>query len=646
MTMNTSTEPHRASPAVHPMVRTAYLPRVVSWALAAMIVVSALPAGSYLLAAAAVAIGFGWPHAARLLGGRAEDQRAAGLRHLLVDGFLAGLFIGLCGFSPLPAGAIAIVALGFQLMMAGPRQLARGAAAVLLGMAASLPLVGFNPVYESSLTTTNLCLAFFGAAFWSSAYLVNGTTRDLVATRRGLRDANGRMQEQARSLELAVAESIEVNEVARTVNAALDIDDVLERVLQSLRKVFDFDQAGTLTIDRDRGALILDRFVGPGATGEIEDRLRSGSIPLAASTSVFVRSLGLDGPHCIPDITSDSAMTMDPADLTFWELNPMRSVVICPLEIRDEVIGLLCLGSRDKACRLDDRELMIVERIVTHVATAIWSARLFQEAQRARRLAERELEIGREIQAEFLPERLPEMEGWEVSARLRSARQVSGDFYDAFALDDGRVVLVVADVCDKGVGAALYMALFRSLLRAAADAPAGGAVPFPARALRLANDYIADTHDRSNMFATVFIATVDPDTGELEYANGGHEPPAVLRRSGAIERLEPTGPAVGLMPGSTFGSRRCLLGLGDTLLAFTDGVTEARSPAGELFGEGRLLDVVDAADGSVEAAFDRLEAAIDRHADGGPPSDDITLLAIRRVAAEALGAHDVQRGVA
>jgi serine phosphatase RsbU (regulator of sigma subunit) len=401
-----------------------------------------------------------------------------------------------------------------------------------------------------------------------------------------------------------------------------------------------------LTITDDNRSLALDRFVGPGATEEIESRLRSGSIPLSATNSVFVRALNSDGPLCIPDITQDSAAAMVPCDLAFWELNPMRSVVMCPLEIRDEVIGLLCLGSRGEPCRLDDRELLTIERSVIHVATAIWSARLFQEAQRARRLAERELEIGREIQAEFLPDRLPDIPGWEVDARLHSARQVSGDFYDAFELDGGRVVLVVADVCDKGVGAALYMALFRSLLRAAGDGARDPDAPFVTTALRMTNDYIADTHERSNMFATIFVGAVDPASGVLEYANGGHEPPAVIRCDGTVDRLGPTGPAVGLMNGSRFDSRRITLDPGDTLIAFTDGVTEARAIDGSMYSETRLLAVVDGGADTARAALDSIEADLQRHTDGGPRSDDTTLLALRRMGHPDRAAGELEDGAA
>ena len=245
---------------------------------------------------------------------------------------------------------------------------------------------------------------------------------------------------------------------------------------------------------------------------------------------------------------------------------------------------------------------------------------------------ERELEIGREIQSSFLPEELPAAEGWQIAARFRPAHQVAGDFYDAFRLPAGGIGLVIADVCDKGVGAALFMALFRSLLRATAtgeSASSGDAASELTRAVRLTNDYIARTHGRSNMFATLFFGILDPATGELLYINGGHEAPVVFGPAGARARLAPTGPAVGMMPDMDFRVETTKLEAGEGLLAFTDGVTESRGPSGELYGEEKLLALLPGAS-SAQFLLDAIEAAVTAHAAGREQADDITLLAIRR----------------
>jgi serine phosphatase RsbU (regulator of sigma subunit) len=277
--------------------------------------------------------------------------------------------------------------------------------------------------------------------------------------------------------------------------------------------------------------------------------------------------------------------------------------------------------------------------------------RLHDREQIYARSLQRELEIGREIQAHFLPESLPEPQGYELAARLRPARMVSGDFYDAFTLSGGESVVVVGDVCDKGVGAALFMALFRSLLRALAEQSEGvrwndrGRVRERRRdatsrddAIRgnllrtvtLANDYIAGTHSRSNMFATVFFGILEPGTGTLYYVNAGHEPPAILTPGGLV-RLPPTGPALGLLPQLEFRIGEAILGPGEVLFIWTDGVTEARDAAGALFGEERLADLLAQSPGSAEELIERVLGEVQRFAAGAEQADDITLAAVRRL---------------
>jgi len=270
----------------------------------------------------------------------------------------------------------------------------------------------------------------------------------------------------------------------------------------------------------------------------------------------------------------------------------------------------------------------------------------------AERLA-REMEVARNIQRDFLPESLPIAMGVQVEAVLHPAREVSGDFYDAFLLPpSGTMVLVVGDVCDKGVGAALFMALFRSLIRASADPIGGGAIQMiggrrtlvrqalesatPAdlltRVAGFTNDYIARLHGRTNMFATVFLAALTPSTGQLDYVNAGHEPAIVVGPGGGIRELRPTGPALGLMPDQSFDAGEETLERGDCLFAFTDGLVEARSPAGEAFGAERLREAL-RANGTIPAKLVRgVVDALHSFTGAAEPHDDVTLLAATRTA--------------
>lgn len=233
---------------------------------------------------------------------------------------------------------------------------------------------------------------------------------------------------------------------------------------------------------------------------------------------------------------------------------------------------------------------------------------------------------------------MPRAHGWEIAAYLKAAREVAGDFYDAFHLPDGTLGLVIADVCDKGVGAALFMTLFRSLIRAAATAEffaqeTDAQNPIAARlerSLSFTNDYIAKTHGWTDMFATVFFGILDPKSGLLTYVNAGHEPPVIAKANGAQERLPKTGLAVGLLTGFKFTHKTHQLENGDLFFAFTDGAPECNNPQGEFFERGRLLALLNP---KTEPAvlLNRIESQLLAHIADADQFDDITLLAARRL---------------
>jgi sigma-B regulation protein RsbU (phosphoserine phosphatase) len=252
---------------------------------------------------------------------------------------------------------------------------------------------------------------------------------------------------------------------------------------------------------------------------------------------------------------------------------------------------------------------------------------------------ERELQIGQEIQAGFLPEVLPNREGWQLTARFQPAREVAGDFYDAFELLEGdRIGLVVADVCDKGVGAAMFMALVRSLLRhAAINLDSGGRRRGTGadrillqRAVVATNDYLTTNHLRQGYFATVFFGVLDPASGSLIYANCGHNPPVLQRATGGRHLLGPTGPALGLMPDSVFGLGRTRLDPGDLLFAYTDGVPEAKDATGRFFGRELLLDLIAGHSAGADDLLDLIERTLGIHVGAAEQSDDITMIALHR----------------
>ncbi|MDM0044076.1 SpoIIE family protein phosphatase [Variovorax dokdonensis] len=302
-------------------------------------------------------------------------------------------------------------------------------------------------------------------------------------------------------------------------------------------------------------------------------------------------------------------------------------VMVSAIDEAESVVRCLELGADDYLTKpFNPRVLQ------ARVEASLVKKRLQDQQAQLLAALSREMEIGHRIQQGFLPAQLPSVPGWSLAAFCRPARHVGGDFYDAFVLPDGQCMLVVADVCDKGVGAALYMALFRTLLRVTAQQLAPGAAPHDVlqRCVGATNDYIASVHGQENMFATAFVALLEPQGGTLTYLNAGHELP-LLRRGGqgapGVVALEVSGPALGLVAGPAWHIHQVSMGPNDMLVAFSDGLTEALEASGDL-----AVDRLDAlmADGHREA--NTLALGISRALEGGPEvaSDDITLLALVR----------------
>lgn len=315
-----------------------------------------------------------------------------------------------------------------------------------------------------------------------------------------------------------------------------------------------------------------------------------------------------------------------------------RSWLGVPMLVNDQVTGVLSLQNVEQENVYTDSDVRLLQTLAASMSVALENARLWEQENLYRRALEREFEIGRQIQADFLPANLPQPSGWEIAASLKPAREVAGDFYDVFLLPADRVGLVIADVCDKGLGAALFMTLFRSLLRAVANldfyarvesaVPASPAVRLQ-NAVSLTNNYIAETHGDTGMFATAFFGILDTHTGSLAYINCGHLPPFLANRDGIRKTLPPTGPAVGVFPDAAFTIAEEVLQPGDLLFAYTDGLTDTENPSGEYFTVAGLVSLLNASlppSSLLEQIHDRLSI----HAAGARQYDDITLLAVRR----------------
>lgn len=300
--------------------------------------------------------------------------------------------------------------------------------------------------------------------------------------------------------------------------------------------------------------------------------------------------------------------------------------LVIPLVSQGELVGLLNLGPRlsQQEYSADDRGLL--NTLATQAAPAVRVAQLVREQQaeaRARERIENELRVARLIQQTLLPKDLPALPGWQLASYYQPARAVGGDFYDFLSFDDGRLGLVIGDVTDKGVPAALVMATTRSILRTAAQ---NGSPP--GEVLERANDLLCPDIP-PKMFVTCLYAILDPTTGHLRYANAGHDLP--YQRHGAeVVELRATGMPLGLMPGMQYEEKETMLTPGDTLLLYSDGLVEAHNPAHEMFGFPHLMELMGQRDDDNPLIDFLLNELATFTGAGWEQEDDVTLVALER----------------
>src|SRR5215212_8740628 len=330
--------------------------------------------------------------------------------------------------------------------------------------------------------------------------------------------------------------------------------------------------------------------------------------------------------------SASGVVEIDKLDLDSPALEAMKVAdikVVVPLVSQGELIGLLNLGPRlsQQEYSADDRKLL--NDLATQTAPAVQVAQLVrqqqQQAQERERI-EQELRVARLIQQTLLPKHVPDLPGYQLAAYYQPAREVGGDFYDFLEFDNGQLGIIVGDVTDKGVPAALVMATTRTLLRASAQR-----LDSPGEVLKRVNDVIVQDIP-PNMFITCLYAILDPATGVLSYANAGHDLPYRRKASaGGAEELRATGMPLGLLPGMEYEEKEIVLDRGDSVLFYSDGLVEAHDPEREMFGFPRLqgLGAGHHSGGSEMVKF--LLSELARFTgDDWEQEDDITLVTLER----------------
>jgi sigma-B regulation protein RsbU (phosphoserine phosphatase) len=347
---------------------------------------------------------------------------------------------------------------------------------------------------------------------------------------------------------------------------------------------------------------------------------------------------------------------------------PVRSALAVPVDRGGSLFGILTL-MHSKSNAFGPEDLELIQMTAAQIALVLENVELYEKLdesyhhldhakraiERYSKALDRELDKGRQIQRDFLPHNIMDIRNWQLVTWFSPAYQVAGDFYDVFQLADNYVGVVIADVCDKGVGSALFMALFRSLIRVFAGQvdlkdmsfhhhlshlsdlnvspnDTDASIVRALNAITLTNHYITQNHSRMGMFATVFFGVFDPVSAQLVYINAGHEPLHIVNADGVKTILVPTGPSVGLLEDAHYEVEIVHLAAGDILVGYTDGVTEARSADDRMFGRNRVYALIDQPITSATELIEQIKSELTDFIGNNSQSDDITLIALQRMA--------------
>ena len=401
--------------------------------------------------------------------------------------------------------------------------------------------------------------------------------------------------------------------VSQDFNSSLDLGEVLNRVIDEV----------IAAVRAERGFLMLR-----DPAGQLHFRVARGidrhtieQPQFQVSRSVIARVAEEGQPLLTSNAQDDASLKMQRSVAVLG----LRSILCVPLQIKGSLLGVIYVDNRLQSGIFQRADLDLLTAIASSAATAIENARLYQVAVEQGRL-ERELQMARDLQASLLPRETPHLPGWDFAAYWQPARQVSGDFYD-FILTEQDVAVVIADVSDKGMPAALFMALSRTIVRASligSDSPADG--------ITQANRLICADSPNS-MFVTLFAAQIDQASGDLIVVNAGHNPPYLYRSTDEQPtRLARTGMALGIEDTVPFDQQALHLDPGDVLVLYTDGILDALNARGEEFGDERLRRVC--ARHRAEPAAQVVAALRDEvlHFVGATPlADDCTVVIVKRV---------------
>lgn len=407
-------------------------------------------------------------------------------------------------------------------------------------------------------------------------------------------------------------------QLTQAFNSSLDLDEVLNRVMAEVISA----------LHAERGFVMLkgpdDRLEFRVARGLEQNIIDDPQFQVSRS---IVEQVAHSGQAVITsDAQADERFNIRHSVMFLG----LRSILCVPLKMKDRVIGVIYADNRLQVGLFTFADLDLLNAIASSAAIAIENARLYQVAVEKGRL-EQELQMARRVQMSLLPRETPPVDGWEFITFWKPARQVGGDYYDFIPNVDGRLGVVIADVTDKSMGAALFMAFTRSIVRANVDHAAS-----PAAGISRANELICKESDEG-LYVTLCYALIDTTSGQVTYVNAGHNPPLYVHceppgTACQLTRLSSTGMPLGVDEEMVYSQQTIQLDRGDFIVFYTDGVTEAINARQELYGQERLETLIRSqCDKSAREITANLENSLAVFTGSTPPSDDITIVVARRI---------------
>ncbi len=410
----------------------------------------------------------------------------------------------------------------------------------------------------------------------------------------------------------AVDELSILNQVAVAVASTSTLDEIIDLVVKACVKHLKVEQCAVMLLDGDNTDSAPLRTI----IRKVQSDYSGVDFHLGDQLAGWV--MKNQSSLLVNDLANDKRFRTAEGDDT------VRSLLCAPLKAKGRLTGVLSVFNKRQGKEFTSGDERLLTIIAAQSAQVVENARLYEEEQELHKV-EQELETARTIQQGLLPIAPPSIPGYDIAGMSVAARQVGGDYFDFIAMEDGLLGLCVADVSGKGVTAALLMAVVQATIRGQSLVDAS-----MSERLTVANRLIHQSTP-SDKFVTMFYSALDAENHRLHYSNAGHNPPFLISQEGELRLLESGGPVLGVLPHFSFEESTVDLAVGDLLLIYTDGFSEAMNSEMEEYGEDRLLEATRrVADQPAQRVIEILRDEVNAFCGDEPQFDDMTIMAVRR----------------